>query len=241
MNVTYGIILLPWGGILALFASKLMDDETHHVIWGGLVVACNALTGIFIMATYTGQLLASSFTLSQGLTLILMMTSPALGVVGGLLGVFWKTSWRQGAAVSGLAEASRRALLGGVILFFMILPATAEGGWIWLLPAFLVIVFSVLVYRGWGDRRLLGLLVIAGSLWAAFPFYVGDVVIDGYLVTAFPFYVKSPFLFYTRIDPVYTTWAFIGLVGTFLAVLGGLQTIFWKKDTTNHERSVATV
>ncbi len=78
--------------MLWLFASRLMVDEIRHVIWGGLVVVGNTLTGILIIATYTGQLLASSFTLSQGLTLIAMMISPALGVVGGLLGIFWKTA-----------------------------------------------------------------------------------------------------------------------------------------------------
>jgi hypothetical protein len=98
-NVTYGVILLPWGGVLWLFASRLMVEEIRHVIWGGLVVVGNALTGIFIMATFTGRLVGSSFTLSQGFTLIAMMISPALGVVGGLLGIFWKTSWKHGAAV----------------------------------------------------------------------------------------------------------------------------------------------
>jgi len=85
------------GIILALFARRLMVDEARHVIWGSVVVTCNALTGTFILGTYTGQLLASSFTLLQVLTLIGMMTSPALGFVGGLLGIFWKRSWKQGA------------------------------------------------------------------------------------------------------------------------------------------------
>jgi hypothetical protein len=91
-NVTYGIILVPWGIILTLFARRLMVDQARHVIWGSVVVACNAVAGIFIMGIYAGQLLASSLTLSQALALIGMMSSSALGFVGGLLGVFSKRS-----------------------------------------------------------------------------------------------------------------------------------------------------
>ena len=236
-RVTYGIILGSWGIVLAYFASKLRVDDARHVIWGGLVVVSNALTGIFIMATYTGLFLASSYipsslTVWEGLTLIAMMTSPAMGVVGGLLGVFWKRSWKQGAAIPGLAGASRRVLVGGVLMFFMALPVwQGYPGLFPLLAAFLVLVFSLLVYWGRAGPRLLGVLIIAGSLLAGYPFYGGDVVVATGTVETFPVYVRSPFFLYTRIDPVWTTWAFIGLAGLTLAVIGGLQTILWKKET----------
>jgi hypothetical protein len=232
-RVTYGIILGSWGLVLAYFAEKLRVDESRHMIWGGLVVAGNALTGIFIMGTYTGVFIASSYipsslTLSEGLTLILMMASPAVGVIGGLLGVFWKRSWKQGAAIPGLAGASRRTLVGGVLMFFMVLPLS-----LWYpfssLAAFLVLVFSFLTYRGLGNARLFGVLIIVGSLLAGYPFYGGQVQVATGTVMTFPVYVRSPFYLYTRIDPVWTTWAFIGLAGLILAVIGGVQTLRWKE------------
>jgi hypothetical protein len=99
VNVTYGILIALWGVILLLFARGLMVDEARHVIWGAAVVTSNALTGIFFVRMYGTQLLSSSF-LPQELTLTLMMTGPAIGVVGGILGVFWKGPWKQGAAAS---------------------------------------------------------------------------------------------------------------------------------------------
>jgi hypothetical protein len=96
INVTYGIIIALWGVILLLFARRLMVEEARHVIWGAAVVTSNALTGIFFGRMYGTQLLANF--LSQELTLTLMMTGPAVGVVGGLLGVFWKTSLKHGSA-----------------------------------------------------------------------------------------------------------------------------------------------
>jgi hypothetical protein len=233
-NVTYGIILVPWGVILTVFASMAMSDETHRGIWGGLGVVGNALTGVFIMGTYTGQLLASSYipsslTLSDGLTLVGLMCVPAIGVVGGLLDVFGKRSWKQGAAILGLAGASRRGLVGGVVMFLMVLPVSGNFPYQFsLLAAVLVSVFSLFLYKGLGKARILGLLVVAGSLLAGYPFYGGDLTVDGGTVMTFPVYVKSPFFLYTRVDPVWTTWAFIGLAGLIFAILGGLQTIFWK-------------
>jgi hypothetical protein len=232
--VTYGIILGSWGVVLMYFAGKLRVDKTRHAFWGGVVVAANALTGVFIMGTFTGLLIASSYvpssiTLSQGLTLIGMMASPAIGVVGGLLGVFWRRSWKQGAAIPGLAGASQRALIGGVMMFFMVLPVSFGYPFAFpLLVAFFMLVFSLLVYTGQGDTRLLGGLIIAGSLLEGYPFYGGDVTVATGTVQTFPVYVRSPFVLYTRIDPVWTTWAFIGLTGLILAIIGGLQTIFWK-------------
>jgi hypothetical protein len=234
-NLGNGILLGFWGVIVTLFGLGLLFEEGRHLMWGGLVVIGNALTGLFILGTYSYQLRASSylpsiFTLSDGLTLILMMTSPSVGVVGGLLGVFWKRSWKQGAAIPGLAGASRLALVGGVLMFFMILPTTSffPGPWL-LLSAFLVIVFSMLVYRGRGNPRLLGVSIIAASLLAGYSFYGGDVLILGNL-DVFPNFQKSPFYLYTRLDPVWTTWAFIGIAGLILAMIGGLRTILWKEE-----------
>jgi hypothetical protein len=107
-NLGNGIVLGFWRIIVTIFAFRLLVDEPRHILLGSVLVGCNALTGIFIMGTYSYQLLASSylpsvFTLTDELTLIAMMTSPALGVVGGLMGVFWKRSWKQGAAIPGLA------------------------------------------------------------------------------------------------------------------------------------------
>jgi hypothetical protein len=108
INVTYGIIIALWGVILLLFARRLMVDQVRHLIWGAAVVTSNALTGIFFVRMYGTQLLASSF-LPQELTLTLMMIGPAVGVVGGLLGVFWKTSLKQGSAVHGLQGVTEDA------------------------------------------------------------------------------------------------------------------------------------
>lgn len=233
-NLGSGIILVIWACVLAVFASLLMADEVRHLAWGALVVIGNVMTGIFIMGiAYGSQLqassyLPSSFTLTEGLTLIALMTSPALGVVGGLLGFFWKRSWKQGAAIPGLAGASRLALVGGVMMFFMILPASSNApSQLYLLAAFLVLVFSLLVYWGKGDPRVLGISIVAGSLLAGYPFYGGG---GDAGVETFPVYQRSPFFLYTRVDPVWTTWAFIGLAGLILATIGGLQTIFWKKE-----------
>lgn len=207
--VTYGIILGFWGVVLAYLAGKMKADGARQVFWGGVVVAGNALTGVFMLGTYTGLLIASSYipssiTLLQGLTLIWMMAGPAVGVLGGLSGVFWKRPWNQGAAIPELAGASRRALVGGVMMLFMILPLSSEYPFS-LLAAFFLSVFSLLVYREHGDPRLLGGLIIAGSLLAGYPFYGGEVAVATGTVTTFPIYVRSPFYLYTRIDPVWTT------------------------------------
>src|SRR5713226_886318 len=92
-NVTYGIIFLPWGVILLLLARRLMADKARHVIWGSAVATCNGLTGIL----NGGPFLTGNFSLAQGLTLTLLLFGSALGVVGGLLGVFWKPSSKLGA------------------------------------------------------------------------------------------------------------------------------------------------
>jgi hypothetical protein len=94
----------------------------------------------------------------------------------------------------------------------------------------LVVVFSLLVYKGRGDPRILGPLIIAGSLVAGYPFYGGDVGVASGTVNTFPVYVRSPLFLYTRVDPVWTTWAFVGIAGLILALIGGLQTILWKED-----------
>jgi hypothetical protein len=222
-------LFTPLGLILLVFSLGQFTDVDHRRLWGSLVAVFSAIEGFLVLTYFGSSLIFYSYAgASYTVQFLLFFSGPIVGFTGGVWGVFWKRSWKQGAAIPELAGASRKALIGGAMMLFTILPLSSEYLFS-LLGAFLLLVFSLLVYREPGDTRLLGVLMVAGSLLAGYPFYGGEVAVASGFVMTFPVYVRSPFFLYTRIDPVWTTWAFIGLAGLILAIIGGLQTIFWKK------------
>ena len=200
------------GLILFLCAYAQATDAKHQRIWGSLVALISGIIGFWVFAYFGSSLLFAYFTSVLNVFEFVFFTAgPVVGFVGGLWGVLQNRSWTQGATVSALAGPARRAIVGGSITTVLTLPFLLINGdyeWIFAVPALLVVVGGVSLYRGRRDQRVLGAVIIAAALVAGYPFYG----------------IAAQLLFDLTID-TYILWATIALVGVFLAVMGGLQAL----------------
>lgn len=206
-------VFTPLGLVLLVFSILQFGDVDHRRVWGSMVALFCALEGALVLAFFGSSL----YSVSSVIQFLLFFGGPVLGFAGGLWGVFWKRSWIQGAAVPGLAGASRRVVVGGSMALVLTLPFLLINGdyeWIFAIPALLVVVSGFSLYKGKRNPRVLGGMIIASSVIAGYPFYgiASQLVIDASFDT-------------------YILWSLLALTGAILAATGGLQIILWKKET----------
>ena len=203
-------LFTPLGVMLLVFSIIQFVDVDHRRVWGSVVALFCALEGALVLVFFGTYL----YTVSQVVQFLSFFAGSVLGLAGGLWGVFWKRSWQKTAATPGIAGASRWILVGGSIVTVLEFPfflVNGYYGWLFSIPALLVVVCGSLVYRTVWNRRLLGVLIISLSLVAGWPFY--------------------GILFQPSFE-VYTIWAIIALAGILLAITGALQTIRQKQNVT---------
>src|SRR5436189_4429563 len=97
-----------------------------------------------------------------------------------------------------------------MVLEFPFFLVSGYYGWLFSVPALLVVVCGSLLYRTVWNRRLMGVLIISLSLVAGWPFYG---------------------ILFQLSFRVYTVWAIV-LAGILLTISGALQTIRQKQDVT---------
>jgi len=208
-------LFTPLGLILLLFSTIQFVDFDHRRLWGAIVTLFCALEGFLVLAFFGSSLIFSYYaSFSYTVQFLLFFAAPLVGFAGGIWGVFWKRSWQKTAVTPGIAEASRKILVGGSILLVLELPILLITGyweWVFAIPALLVLACGVLLYRTRWNKQLLGVLAISLSAVAGYPFY-GYVIQPGF--------------------DVYTVWAIIVLLGIVLSITGALQTIRKKQSTT---------
>jgi len=203
-------LFTPLGVMLLVFSIIQFVDVDHRRVWGSVVALFCALEGALVLVFFGTYL----YTVSQVAQFLSFFAGSVLGLVGGVWGVFWKRSWQKRAATPGIAGASRWILVGGSIVTVLEFPfflVNGYYGWLFSIPALLVVVCGSLVYRMRWNRRLLGVLIISLSLVAGWPFY--------------------GILFQPSFG-VYTFWAIIVLAGILLTITGALQTIRQKQNLT---------
>jgi hypothetical protein len=161
--------LIGLGLVIAFFGGLSLIGKEYRVS-GGVVFAGSLLTGLIVIP---GALV--TFNLTEELILAGFLSSSTLGIIGGLKGIYWERSWRDGAAVPELAEYSRWALIGGLALLIDAPWRDPES--LAFLASMVVPISGALVYKGIGNRRLLALTIIAGALWASTSFWLYYVVI----------------------------------------------------------------
>jgi hypothetical protein len=209
------IFLIYLGVALLTFSIVEFVGWDHRRVWGSVVACLYGFYGFVVLGSLY-PLLAYSYRASilDVLWFLSYISVPVAGFLGGLFGVFWKGSWRKAAVTPGIAGASRRILVGGSILLVLELPfllVAGYFGWIFSIPALLVVVCGGLLYNTRWSRRALGLLSISSSLVAGIPFY--GLVIE----PAFN---------------MYTVWAIVVLGGIVLTITGALQAIRRKQIAT---------
>ena len=203
-------LFTPLGVMLLVFSIIQFVDVDHRRVWGSVVALFCALEGALVLVFFGTYL----YTVSQVVQFLSFFAGPVVGLAGGLWGVFWKRSWLKTAATPGIAGASRWILVGGSIVMVLEFPfflVNGYYGWLFSVPALLVVVCGSLVYRTVWNRRLLGVLIISLSLVAGWSFY--------------------GILFQPSFG-TYTFWAIIVLGGILLTITGALQTIRQKLNVT---------
>ena len=201
----------------------------HRRAWGSIVACLFGFYGFTELAPLYFALSYSYLAPTRVLVFLAYFSVPVAGFLGGLFGIFWKTSWKKRAAVAAYAGPARLALIGGSILFLLLVPFLfyAGAGLMFLIfssPALLVLASGVALYRTKWRPRLLGIVIVGGSLWVAVPF----------LYRVSQLFTYGPF-FYSSLTDVEEIWAYFALAGTVIAVIGGLQSIFRKKETAKVE------
>ncbi len=200
------VIFLIFLGLVITFYGARSIIGTEHRRSGSMVLAGSLLSGMLVIPG-----IVSIPALSDGLVTAGLSLSCSLGIVGGLKGIYWEMSWREGAAIPELAGYSRWAVIGGLVLLCFGLvqgifyPVWTSPDLTTLLGSFIVPVSAALVYKGKGNRRLLGFTIVAGAL-------LGGPVLSATLSYNF------------RV----TNWEILGLVGTVLSVIPGLKILTWK-------------
>ncbi len=187
------------GLLILLFGLGELFDQKHHRFWGSSVAFFAGLAGFFL-AWYARAELTLEF--------LVYLVGPAVSFLGGLLGVFWKTQGTQMIPRVGLVGPARLVLIGGSVLLVLSVPfLLTPASWLSLftLPALIVVISGILLYRTQVNRRVLGVLVVAGSVSAGFPFYV--ILVQG--VSFNTYYV----------------WSLLATAGTVLGLIGGVQAI----------------
>jgi hypothetical protein len=202
----YFLIFLGLG--ITFFGARSIIG-TEYRVNGGMVFAGSLLSGIFVIPG-----IFQVPTLTDGLVLGGVILSSSLGVAGGLKGIYWEKSWKEGAAIPQLAEYSRWAIIGGSVLlyvtpWFYLEPLTVVG-------SIVAPVSGALVYKGKGNRRLLGFAIILGMLLAGSPFWLGD-----------PSY-GLVWNLTNRLNRGVTTLGVLGLACTVLSVVAGLKILTWR-------------
>jgi hypothetical protein len=166
---------------------------------------------------------------TQLLVFLAYFSIPVAGFLGGLFGIFWKTSWKKKAAVAANAGPARLAFIGSSILFVLLVPFQFNASLpysfaFFSIPVLLVLASGVELYRTRWRPRLMGIVIVGGSLWAAVPF----------LYRVSQLFYTGPY-FYDALTNVESLWAYFALAGMVVAIVGGLQTIFRKKETVKGE------
>jgi len=148
-------------GLVIAFYGVLSLAGTEHRVSGSAVFAGSLLTGLIVIPSAL-----VTFTLIEELILAGYLSSSTLGIIGGLKGIYWERSWRNGAAIPELAEYSKWALIGGLLLLIDAHP-WRDPEPLAILASIVVAISGAFVYKGGGNRRLLALMIIAGALWAS--------------------------------------------------------------------------
>ena len=204
-------------GLLISYSGARSIIGTEHRANGRVVFVCSVLTCLFALPG-----LFRSFSLNDVLTFSGLILGSSLGIVGGLKGIYWERSWKDGAAVPGLPEYSRWALIGGLAL--VVVALLGNGCYscypdsLTLLLALIVPVSGWLVYKGVGNRRLLALMIIAGALWAINPLWLYYGV----------FRLNYEFF---RLSYGFTIADILGFAGTVLSVIAGVK--IWTSKANN--------
>jgi len=149
-------LFTPLGVMLLVFSIIQFVDVDHRRVWGSVVALFCALEGALVLVFFGTYL----YTVSQVVQFLSFFAGSVLGLAGGLWGVFWKRSWQKTAATPGIAGASRWILVGGSIVMVLEFPfflVNGYYGWLFSVPALLVVVCGSLLYRTVWNRRLLGL------------------------------------------------------------------------------------
>jgi len=190
-------------GLVIAFYGGLSLIGTEHRVSGGVVFAGSLLTGLIVIP---GALV--TFTLIEELILAGYLSSSTLGIIGGLKGIYWERSWRNGAAIPELAEYSRWALIGGLLLLIYAHP-WRDPEPLTFLSSMVVPISGALVYRGIGNRRLLALMIIAGALLARNSSWL--------------YYGVSTLYYVFRLNDGLTIANILGFAGTVLSVIAGVK------------------
>jgi hypothetical protein len=98
-----------------------------------------------------------------------------------------------------------------MVLEFPFFLVNGDYGWIFSIPALLVVVCGAMLYRTRWNRRLLGVLIISLSLVAGWPFYG---------------------LLFQLSFGVYTFWELIVMGGIVLSITSALKTMLQKENAT---------
>jgi hypothetical protein len=184
-------------GLVIAFYGGFSLIGTEHRVSGGVVFACSLLTGLIVIPSAL-----VTFTPIEELILAGYLSSSTLGIIGGLKGIYWERSWRGSAAVPELAEYSRWALIGGLLLLIESHP-WRDPEPLTILASMVVSISGAFVYKGAGNRRLLALVIIAGALWAS----------------------NSLWLYYgiLRLNYGLGIASILGFAGTVLSVIAGVK------------------
>jgi len=212
-------LFTPLGVMLLAFSIIQFVDVDHRRVWGSIVALFCALEGALVLAFFGTSL----YSVSRVVQFLLFFAGPVVGLAGGLWGVFWKRSWEKTAATPGIAGASRWILVGGSIVMVLEFPfflVNSDYGWMFSIPALLVVVCGAMQYRTRWNRRQLGVLIISLSLVAGWPFYG---------------------LLFQLSFGVYTFWGLIAMGGIVLSITGALKTIVQKESATASGDSVTPV
>jgi hypothetical protein len=216
------IFLIYLGVALLTFSIAEFVGWDHRRVWGAIVAFLYCFYGFVVLGSLY-PLLAYSYRASilDVLWFLAYISVPVAGFLGGLLGVFWKRSWRESAATPGLAGASRRILVGGSILLVVELPfllVNGYFGWMFSIPALLVVACGLLLYQRRSNRWVLEVLIISLSLVAGTPFYA---------------------ILVEPVFNIYSIWALFALAGVIVTIMGARQAIREKQNASAQRGSNA--
>jgi hypothetical protein len=217
------------GVALLTFSTVELFSWDHRRVWGSIVASLYGFYGFTVLGSLYFAYYFTQLSVVEVLRFLGYFSVLVAGFLGGFFGVFWKTSWKKGASVAAYAAPARLALIGGSTVFLLLVPflffaSLGQTFVLFSIPALLVSASGVALYRTRWRPRLLGIVIVGGSLGATLPFF--------YIVSAL--FHAGPY-FYPLLTNLQEIWAYIAIAGMVVAIIGGLQTIFRKKETANPE------
>jgi len=156
-----------------------------------------------------------------------------LGFLGGAFGALWKIGWNGEGAQAAYAGPARLVLIGSSTMLFLFIPfglnATPSYTFlIFIVPALLILKAGLELYKSRWSSRLLGIVIVLGSIAATVPF----------LQTISRLVGNGSYSFYVSLDYTQNLQAYFALTGMIIAIIGGLQTIAMRSPINREIPSV---